>query len=80
MREAFYHFLLSRTSYVPEEIVWGAKFTFDTLEELETHLMANYRNITCSSFAQTYHCIHRLVLHNRIRDPVPFGLWIRDPE
>jgi hypothetical protein len=30
---------------VPEEIIWGAKFTFDTLEELETHLMANYRHI-----------------------------------
>jgi hypothetical protein len=35
---------LYRTSYIPEEIIWGAKFTYDTLEEFETHLMAHYRH------------------------------------
>ena len=50
----FVSFLL-RTSYVPEDIIWGAKFTYDTLEEFETHLMAHYRNRTVRAFDPSPH-------------------------
>ena len=40
---------------MPEDIIWGAKFTYDTLEEFETHLMAHYRNRTVRAFDPSPH-------------------------
>ncbi|XP_023324434.1 ATP-sensitive inward rectifier potassium channel 1 [Eurytemora carolleeae] len=46
-------FIQIRTSYTPEDIVWGAKFSHKPVVEYETHLSAVYSEETISKYTET---------------------------
>ena len=49
----FVYYIRTRTSYIPEDIVWGAQFSHRPVVEYETHLAAVYSEETISQYTES---------------------------